>query len=52
MEEMWKIMVDSFIKAYNITYDRFVLFFSEQQKGKSVKNFYGRLIEQPNFEVL
>ena len=52
MKEMWKILEDSFIKAYSSTYERFVFFFSEQQKGKSGKSFYGRLIEQPNIEVL
>ena len=37
-------MDDSFTKIKNITYDRFVLFFSKQQIRESVENFYGRLI--------
>ena len=39
-------MKDSFTNTRNITYDRFVLFFSKQQKGESVESFNGRLNEQ------
>ena len=39
-------MKDSFIKARNIPYDRFVFFSFRRQKGESVENFYGRLIER------
>ena len=39
-------MKDSFIKALNITYERFVFFSIKQQKEESVDSFYGRLTEQ------
>ena len=44
-KDLSQAMDDSFTKIRNITHDRF-FFFSSQQKGVSVENFYGRLIEQ------
>ena len=38
-------MEDSITKVRNITYDHFVFYSCKQQKGESVENFYGRLIE-------
>ena len=46
MRELWWVMEDTFIKTRKITYDCFVFPSSEQQKGKSLESFYGRLIEQ------
>ena len=45
-KELWQAMEDSFTKVRNITYDRFVFYSCKQQKGESVKSFYGRLREQ------
>ena len=39
-------MEEYFTKVRNITDDRFVFFSSKQQKGESVKSFFGRFIEQ------
>ena len=39
-------MDDSFIKARNITYDRFVFFSSKQQGRESAQSFYETLIEE------
>ena len=44
-KDLWQAMEDSFTKVRNITYDRFVFYSCKQQKGESVENFYGRLIE-------
>ena len=44
-KELWQAMEYSFTKFCNITYDRFVFCSCKQQKGESVENFYGRLID-------
>ena len=44
-KELWQAMEDSFTKVRNITYDCFVFYSCKQQKGESVKSFYGRLLE-------
>ena len=46
LNELWRLMEDSFIKTRNITYDCFVFFSFKQQKMESVQSFYGRLIGQ------
>ena len=47
MKELWKVMEDSFKKkTRKNSYDRFVFFSSEQQKGESVESFYDRFIQQ------
>ena len=41
MEELWRLMEESFIKTTNKIYDRFVFFSSKQQKGESEKCILG-----------
>ena len=46
IKDLWRVMEDTFIKTRKITYDHFVFFSSQQQKGESVESFYESLVEQ------
>ena len=46
MKELWSVMEFSSTKNRNITFHRFDVFSSKQQKGEPVESFYGKLIEQ------
>ena len=48
---MTNAMGDSFIKVRQITYERFVFFSSQQQKGESVEVFANLLPRKQKIEI-